>query len=160
MVGRHVLERGAKSVAFVRRSEMCLNVEHRLNGLLSALARKHGARLTGQYVLLRDGAVMAKRWRARIPDAIVCASDFIAAHVLRLLRKIKKRSPQDVLLTGVDDIDLATLVSPQLTTVHQPCEEIARTAFETLLWRMDNPDAATRRILVATKLVIRESTTR
>ena len=76
------------------------------------------------------------------------------------MRKIKKRSPQDVLLTGVDDIDLATLVSPPLTTVHQPCEEIARTAFETLLWRMDNPDAATRRILVATNLVIRESTTR
>ena len=63
-------------------------------------------------------------------------------------------------MTGVNDGELATLVSPQLSTVHQPCEEIARAALETLLWRMENPTAATRRILVSTDLVIRESTTR
>ena len=139
---------------------MCRNVEHRFEGLMSALSRKRGARLAGQYLLLRDGAVMMKRWKAHLPDAIVCSSDFVAAHVLKLLQKIKKRCPEDVLLTGVNGIDLATLVSPPLTTMHQPCEAIAQAALETLLWRMENPDAATRRLLVASDIVIRESTTR
>ena len=131
---------------------MCRNVEHRFEGLMSALSRKRGARLAGQYLLLRDGAVMMKRWKAHLPDAIVCSSDFVAAHVLKLLQKIKKRCPEDV--------DLATLVSPPLTTMHQPCEAIAQAALETLLWCMENPDAATRRLLVASDIVIRESTTR
>jgi LacI family repressor for deo operon, udp, cdd, tsx, nupC, and nupG len=84
----------------------------------------------------------------------------VAANVLKLLRRIGKRCPQDVLVTGVDDVALATLVSPTITTVRQPCAEIAATAFETLFWRFDNPDKEKRRIMVAAELVVRESTTR
>ena len=47
--------------------------------------------------------------------------------MLKLLPQIGKRCPDDVLVTGVNDVDLATLVSPTLTTVHQPCEAIAQT---------------------------------
>ncbi|MBR3223573.1 MAG: GntR family transcriptional regulator [Kiritimatiellae bacterium] len=160
IAGRHLLERGIKSVAFVAWSEMCCNVEQRLEGLLTALACKRSVRFVGQYGIMGDGAAMAKKWKTRLPDAIVCSSDLVAAHVLKLLSRIGKSCPNDVLLTGVDDVDLATFVSPPLTTVHQPCEAIARAALETLLWRMENHAAETRRILVATDLVIRESTTR
>ena len=160
MAGRHVLERGAKSVAFVTWSEMCCNVEQRLSGILSALARKRGVRLAGQYIMMRDGAAMEKKWKTHLPDAIVCSSDLVAARVLKILLKIGKSCPQDVFVTGVNDADLSTLVSPPLTTVHQPCEAIARAALETLLWRVENPAAETRRILIATDLVIRESTMR
>jgi len=160
MVGNHLLERGAKSVAFVAWSDMSGNVRRRLDGLLSVIACKRGARLAGQYFWQRDASEMTKKWKAHLPDAIVCSSDLVAAHVLKLLLRIKKRCPQDVLVTGVNDVDLATLVSPSLTTVRQPCEAIARAAFETLLWRMENLDELPRRIFVSTDLVIRESTTR
>ena len=160
MVGSHVIERGAKSVAFVAWSDISGNVKRRLDGLLFVIASKRGSRFAGRYIWQRDASEMARKWKNHLPNAIVCSSDLVAAHVLKLLLKIKKRCPQDVLVTGVNDVDLATLVSPPLTTVHQPCEAIANAAFETLLWRMENPTAATRRILVATDLVIRESTTR
>lgn len=65
-----------------------------------------------------------------------------------------------MLVTGVNDVDIASLVSPTLTTVHQPCKDIARTAFETLLWRFDNPDAEKRRVMLAADLIVRESTAR
>ena len=146
-------------MAFVAWSEMCCNVEQRQEGLLSALAGKRGVRFTERYCIMRDAAAMAKKWKTHLPDAIVCSSDLVAAHVLKLLSRIGKSCPKDVFVTGVNDVELATLVSPQLTTVHQPCEEIARAALETLLWRMENPTAVTRRILVTTNLVIRESTT-
>ena len=107
---------------------------------------------------LRDESTLHATWRRRLPDAIVCSSDLVAANVLKLLPQIGKRCPDDVLVTGVNDVDLATLVSPTLTTVHQPCEAIAQTAFETLLWRMENPTTEPRRIMVATSLVVRDST--
>ena len=157
--GRHVIERGARKVAFVTWSVMNSNVRRRLDGLVSAIAQKRGAKLAGQFVWQSDEAIMSRKWKGSPPDAIVCTSDLVAAHVLNLLRKIGKRCPQDVLVTGVNDVDIAGLVSPALTTVHQPCKDIARTAFETLLWRFDNPDAEKRRIMLAAELVVRESTT-
>ena len=71
-----------------------------------------GVRFAGQWVWQRDCKTLAKKWKKRIPDAIVCSSDLVAAHVLNLLRKLGKSCPKDVLLTGVNDVDLATLVSP------------------------------------------------
>lgn len=159
-VGRHVIERGARKIVFAAWSVMNDNVRRRLDGLVSAIAQKRGAELTGKYLWLKDEVRLTRQWKTRLPDAIVCTSDLVAAHVLNLLRKIGKRCPQDVLVTGVNDVDIASLVSPALTTVHQPCKDIARTAFETLLWRFDNPDAEKRRIMLAAELVVRESTTR
>ena len=158
--GLHVIECGAKSIAFVAWESMCANVVLRLEGLMSAMASKHGAKLAGKYIWMRDEQHLAGLWRRRLPDAIVCTSDLVAANVLKLLAKLKKRCPQDVLVTGVNDVDLATFVSPSLTTIHQPCAAIARTAFETLLWRIENPTAEPRRIFIAANLVVRESTTR
>lgn len=158
--GRHVIERGARKVAFVALADMNDNVRRRLDGLVSAIAQKRGAKLTGRYVWQSDEVLMSRRWKGSIPDAVVCTSDLVAAHVLNLLRKIGKQCPQDVLVTGVNDVLISTLVSPTLTTVHQPCRDIACTAFETLLWRFDNPDAEKRRIMLAAQLVVRESTAR
>ena len=145
-------------MAFVAWSDMCSNVMKRRDGLLCAISRVRGAKLSGEYVWRRDEAAMRAAWVRKSPDAVVCASDMVAANVLKLLARIGRHCPADVLVTGVNDVDLATLVSPALTTVHQPCEAIAQTAFETLLWRMENPTAEPRRIMVATSLVVRDST--
>lgn len=159
-VGMHVIECGAKSIAFVAWENMTGNVMLRLDGVMSAIASQRGVKLAGKYLWMRDEHKLAQLWCRRLPDAIVCASDLVAAHVLKLLMKLKKHCPHDVLVTGVNDVDLATLVSPPLTTIHQPCEAIARAAFEMLLWRMENQFDPPRRIFVSADLVVRESTTR
>ena len=159
-VGMHVIECGAKSIAFVAWENMTGNVMLRLDGVMSAIAAKRDVKLAGKYLWMRDEPKLAGLWRRRLPDAIVCSSDLVAAHVLKLLTKLKKHCPHDVLVTGVNDVDLATFVSPPLTTIHQPCAAIARTAFETLMWRIENPTAEPRRIFIAANLVVRESTTR
>lgn len=159
-VGRHVVERGAKKIAFVAYADMSDNVRRRLDGLKAAIAQKRGVKFVGSCVYLREGAALADKWRGHPPDAVVCSSDIVAANVLKLMRRIGKRCPQDVLVTGVNDVELATLVSPTLTTVRQPCAELAATTLETLFWRFDNPEKEKRRVMVATELVVRESTAR
>lgn len=159
-VGRHVIERGAKKVAFVAYADMSDNVRRRLDGLLAAIAQTRGVKFVGSSLYLREGASLADKWKRSLPDAVVCSSDIAAANVLKVLRRIGKRCPQDVLVTGVNDVELATLVSPTITTVRQPCAEIAATTLETLFWRFDNPEKEKRRIMVAVELVVRESTMR
>ena len=92
------------------------------------------------------------------PTAILCVNDFMAVGVLRHLRDQGIRVPDDVSVTGFDNIRLAEFCSPALTTVHIPRERIGQTIFGNLV-----PDKASDRligqeILVDPELVVREST--
>ena len=66
--------------------------------------------------------------------------------------------PDDVRVAGFDDVNFASLVSPRLTTMHQPCTEIGATAYRTLLARVENPSLPPRTISLTAPLVIRAST--
>ena len=68
--------------------------------------------------------------------------------------------PSDILVAGFDDVNYAKLVVPQLTTLHQPCEEIAQTAVELLLGRIADPTLPPREVFLSAPLVVRGSTTR
>ena len=159
-VGLHVIGCGAKKIFFAAWADMGANVRRRLDGLMSAIAQKQGIRFVGSGLYLSESDALAEKWRRSPPDAVVCSSDLVAANVLKLLRQIGKKCPRDILVTGVDDVNLATLVSPTITTVRQPYAEIAATVLETLFWRFDNPEKEKRRIMLAADLVVRESTTR
>ena len=92
------------------------------------------------------------------PTAIVCVNDFMAVGVLRELREHGLRIPQDVSVTGFDNIKLSEFGFPPLTTVHIPREEIGHIAFECLV-----PDRRSRRIpgcdiVIDPEFVVREST--
>ena len=66
------------------------------------------------------------------PTAIVCANDIMAAGVLRELRESGLRVPEDVSVTGFDNIGLSEFCYPPLTTVHIPRERIGRILFSIL----------------------------
>ena len=98
---------------------------------------------------------MARRPR---PDAFVCENDVLAARLLKTLTALGHRVPQDVLLAGFDDVQIARLSSPALTTIRQPCDLIARTAFDRLLSRIARPQQEPLHLVPAAELVVREST--
>ena len=99
--------------------------------------------------------VMARRPR---PDAFVCENDVLAARLLKTLTALGHRVPQDVRLAGFDDVQIARLSSPALTTIRQPCNLIARTAFDRLLSRIARPQQEPLHLVPAAELVVREST--
>jgi LacI family transcriptional regulator len=58
---------------------------------------------------------------------------------------------------GFDDVRFASLLSIPLTTIHQPCREIALTAFNAMRERLANPALPARSLLLTPYLVVRES---
>lgn len=88
-------------------------------------------------------------------DALVCASDVIALSALRALTSCGLNVPQDVAVTGYDDIPLAAHANPSLTTVHQDLPLAAATLVERLFRRMDGHNLPS--ITLPSRVVVRES---
>ncbi|WP_240675114.1 LacI family DNA-binding transcriptional regulator [Cellulomonas endophytica] len=93
-----------------------------------------------------------------VPDAVVAANDLLAVGAMRAAREAGLRVPEDVAVTGMDDTDLAGLLDPTLTSVSLGTAERGRAAARLLLDRLDEPDRVRRSVLVAPRLVAREST--
>lgn len=92
-----------------------------------------------------------------VPDAFVCASDQHAAHTLRVLTEAGISVPDDVAVTGFDDIQASELTTPPLTTVHQPMQEMGAAAVRTLAQVVQQPSSAPLTRLEPSTLVIRRS---
>ncbi len=69
----------------------------------------------------------------RAPTVIICGNDVLAAGALKQAEKIGISVPNTVSITGFDDIELACLVTPELSTVHVPHREMGRKAAEILV---------------------------
>ena len=77
----------------------------------------------------------------RLADAIICANDETAAMLIRTMESQGVHPPHDIRVVGFDDVKYATLVSVPLTTIHQPCRDIAVVAFQTMMRRLAEPHA-------------------
>jgi DNA-binding LacI/PurR family transcriptional regulator len=92
------------------------------------------------------------------PSAITCVNDLMAVGVLRELRDQGLRVPQDVSVTGFDNITLSEFCSPRLTTLHIPRERIGHLVFEILGPGSAKGKPDGREIVLDPELVVREST--
>jgi LacI family transcriptional regulator len=73
--------------------------------------------------------------RARAPEttAVMCVNDVLAIGALRSAREMELRVPEDISVTGFDDIEISILAEPALTTVHVPHREMGRRAARMLI---------------------------
>ncbi|MDQ0778445.1 LacI family repressor for deo operon, udp, cdd, tsx, nupC, and nupG [Streptomyces aurantiacus] len=90
------------------------------------------------------------------PTALVCDDDKLAAGAYKAARRLGLRIPDDLSVTGLDDLALATALDPELTTVHLDAELFGERGMEALLAVLDTRDPARDDIPVT--LVIRGST--
>ncbi|BBJ28034.1 LacI family DNA-binding transcriptional regulator [Athalassotoga saccharophila] len=94
--------------------------------------------------------------KKKIPDAIVCASDVLAAGAIKWLIKSGLRVPEDVSVTGFDGIDIVNLVTPSITTVDQPRHRMGMEAAKILINKIEGKDFD-EKVRLPTRLIIGES---
>lgn len=161
----HLLELGHRQIAFISGPVHFKSAQIRRSAFLSAM-KKHRASLHTEPVIcegdfkLESGQQAVKQLLAlsNRPTAIVAANDLMAIGAVRELGRAGLRVPKDVSVIGCDDIWLAKLIDPQLTTIRIPREEIGAAAVDAVLQPNSTNDGAGREMRIRTELVIREST--
>jgi LacI family transcriptional regulator len=159
---RHLLSCGHTRVAAITGPQDTVVGADRFKGYQAALAE---AGIPFQADLVVEGdfseaggyAAMQKLLPAR-PQAVFSASDMTAVGAMRALREAGLQVPGDVALVGCDDIPDAARLTPALSTIRQPIEQMGALAVSTLVENLQNGSAPVRRQILPTELVVRAST--
>ncbi|HDT6547303.1 TPA: ribose operon transcriptional repressor RbsR [Kluyvera ascorbata] len=91
------------------------------------------------------------------PDAVFVGNDAMAVGVYQALYQAGLRIPQDMAVIGYDDIELARYMTPPLTTIHQPKDELGELAIDVLIHRIAQPGQKQQRMQLTPELVVRGS---
>ncbi len=157
-LAEHLLGRGCRKIVFTARPEFPATTDLRVAGARAAVARVGKAELE-----FAVGAPDDKTWvesvlRRTRADAVIASNDATAAKLLQTLQELGHHVPGQIKVCGFDDVRYASLLSPTLTTMRQPCAALGAAAVETMLGRLRQPLMPARRVLLRAELIIRKST--
>jgi LacI family transcriptional regulator len=160
----HLLSLGHRRIAAIGGPREMLCTQARIDGYRAALERA-GVEFDRRLVLYGDfrheGGFRASRdllAMADRPTAIFAGSDQQAMGAYEAARQAGLQIPRDLSVVGFDDLPLCQWLSPPLTTVRQPLEEMGRLAARTLFQQLDGEPLVSPRIELATDLRVRLST--
>jgi LacI family transcriptional regulator, galactose operon repressor len=91
------------------------------------------------------------------PTAVFAASDMMAFGALKAIRDAGLRCPEDMAVIGFDDVAIAGVISPALTTIRQDAPELGIAAGRSLIEMIENPQAVASVRVLPVDLVVRES---
>jgi LacI family transcriptional regulator len=161
---RHLLELGHRRIGAITGVPDWVATERRLQGYRAGLA--------GAGVLPDPDLIVAGDWEIdggsagaerllslpEPPTAIFAFNDNMAVGALRVARARGIRVPEELSVVGFDDVELAAVASPTLTTVRQPLTELGRMAVDRLVRLLAGQRFETLHVELGTRLVVREST--
>lgn len=161
LAGEHLLSHGVARMSYLGGFAGIGPRRHRVDGLRKAL-RGTGVRLVNDIAGPPRGSWGLDIGRrliesGRLTDGIVCHNDLVAFGVYRALRMHGGPLAQSVRVISYDDVAAASLWEPPLTTVAADGTEIGTRSAEVMLRRIAHPDALPERLLVTSRLIVRES---
>ncbi|MFB6835696.1 LacI family DNA-binding transcriptional regulator [Streptomyces sp. NPDC056361] len=158
----HLVQRGHRRLGMVAGPPGTPNGDPRLT-LFRAAARRHGLELPDDLVVRgkhtrETGAVGLRRLMAHPhpPTAVACVNDRSAIGVLEAAEEMGLKIPSDLAVIGHDDIEVASLVRPRLSTIRYPAHEVGSACGRLLLERLDGRVSPVR-VALRTEFVLRES---
>ena len=162
----HLIKLGHKRIAMINGPLHISSAKERFQGYKKALDH-YGIELDESMVstgaiTMDDGYRISKSLLSRTnrPTAIFTYSDFVAFGVMRAVREVGLRIPEDVAVVGYDDVGFSSCLEVPLTTVRIPKEKLGSKAMESLISKMSNERelAGFQKVKLPVKLVIRETT--
>lgn len=102
-------------------------------------------------------AYQSLKLNGSLPSAFFVCNDMMALGLINAANQDGVKIPQDLSIIGYDDIHLTKYITPSLTTIHQPKHQLGKTAVDTLLYRLESPDAPQQVIQLEPTLIERHS---
>jgi LacI family transcriptional regulator len=153
---------GHRNLGFIGHHSLLGPINERAKAVIDAAGRYPDTTVrTAADADTLDGGRLAARnllSSGNLPSAIVCVNDIMAVGALRELRERSIRVPQDVSVTGFDNVKLSEFCYPALTTVHIPREQIGHLVADALLAKTDKASAAEQEMVIDPEFVLRDST--
>lgn len=160
-LARHLLAQGARNIHVFLRPNWASSTWGRMYGVSAAVVAA-GGRWTSDNVFIaepEDIDALRRHFRKRPhPDAFICGNDTTAARFRQTLAAAGYDVPRDLLLAGFDDVQIASLLMPPMTSSAWPCEACAEAAYRRLLARMAHPDLPRADIFLPSPIAVRAST--
>ncbi len=164
----HLARLGHKRIGFVMGQELAERVPYRVRGYRAGIAAQGlvfdpDLLVESMHTIRRLPAEIGESGARRLmglpnpPEAIMCSSDLIALGALRWLQSQGYSVPQDIAITGFDNLFDASIAYPPLTTVNVHKRLLGRLAAEQLHRRIENPGDPPLKIVTPTELVVRTS---
>ncbi|HXM55150.1 MAG TPA: LacI family DNA-binding transcriptional regulator [Candidatus Dormibacteraeota bacterium] len=161
---RHLLELGHRRIGVIGGPRGLLCSRARLDGYRAAMDL---ARVPIDPDLVRTGDFHVEGGHANglallrlsdPPTAVFAGSDLQALGVYEAARELGVRIPDQLSVVGYDDLSVSRWAGPPLTTIHQPLAEMAEMAARVVVTMSRGAEPVTRRLDLATSLVVRQST--
>ncbi len=162
MVTRHLVQRGHRAIGFLAGPSTSYSGRARAKGYQRALAAVTPPRPEWQFHCLptvEGGLAAARELLLAQPTltALFCYNDLVAVGAIQACVQLGRRVPQDVAIAGYDDIPLAALVTPSLTTCRTPRYELGAEAVRLLLNRIQGCTKGCEEVILKPQLVVRSS---
>lgn len=171
MATQHLLEKGCQRVAHIRGPKFPLNSIARYEGYKKAL-EENGHKVDADLikecvdVTLKEGYDLAYELlqSPNKPDGIFAVTDQVGVGAIQAAQVLGIKVPEELKVVGFSDSQVAQIVRPSLTTIHQPGYEIGETAVKLLIEEIELGDTYGdnqmdyRQIILDTYLIQREST--
>ena len=158
LAAEHLIDRGCRKIVCIRGDQEIFSARMRYQGYRD-VCRERGLE---EHTLHCDydfkaGLSMTEELLRRYPDAegLLACNDMGAVSTFKILHKNHLSVPGRIRLVGFDDIHMTSLMTPELTTVHQPISEMAEAAVRYLVEEESRPEAP---VIFPVSLVIRETT--
>ncbi|WP_215848368.1 ribose operon transcriptional repressor RbsR [Candidatus Pantoea bituminis] len=160
---QHLIDSGYTQIACIAGPLDKTPARMRLEGYQNAMA-KNGLDILPGYIVKGDfefqggyNAMIELLALETPPQAVFTSNDAMAVGVYHALYQAGLQIPQDMAVMGYDDIELARYLSPPLSTIHQPKNELGELAIDTLIHRLRDPDVSQQTLVLTPELIVRGS---
>jgi LacI family transcriptional regulator len=161
---KHLAELGHRDIAFISGPSPLHSAQSRLTAFTTAV-KESGLRVEGEWLVEGDHtmeggtAAMGKLLKSKhVPTAVMCSNDMTAIGVLHKLYRAGLKAPDDCSVIGFDDIHIAQMTTPPLTTIQMSCLDLAQAAVTALRAYREEDLQPQRSYKIPTRLIVREST--
>lgn len=167
---RHLSERGYRRIGYITESITAINMEDRFLGYRNSL-KEYGVpydellvfiekdlqlrKLENSYIKMKE--ILAGDAGNKLPLAFITTSDLIAIGVINAIKESGLRIPDDVAVTGFDDISISSKIDPPLTTIAQDMDYMGQLSAELILKAIEIQETIPQHIKLEPRLIVRKS---